>query len=135
MKEKKWIDCPSCGAKGSMVFKSNLSENYYIKDYGNLKIIRLEGHFCKTCKNGIYNFKSQNMINSMVAEFKAKKNANSVVAADLVSVDQMAKKLKITRQSIHKMMNKGKIKYVFVGDIRLPLKNQDLVRREEVHRA
>lgn len=72
----------------------------------------------------VYNIKSQNHINAVVAEFKARKDANSVVAAELVSVDEMARRLKMTRQSIHKMMTKGKIKYVFVGDIRLPLRNQ-----------
>ena len=126
MKEKNWVDCPLCGSKNSMVFKSNLSETYNVKDYGSIKITGLSGQFCKVCKDGFYNIKSRNQINALVAEFKARKDANSVVAADLVSVDQMAKKLKKTRQSIHKMMNNGKIKYVFVGDIRLPLKHQEL---------
>ena len=126
MKEKNWVDCPICGSKGSMVFKSNLSENYQIKNYGSVKIIGLAGQFCKVCKDGFYNIKSQNHINAIVAEFKARKDANSVVAAELVSVDEMARRLKMTRQSIHKMMTKGKIKYVFVGDIRLPLRNQEL---------
>lgn len=126
MKEKKWVDCPSCGSKNSMVLKSNLTENYHVKDYGSVKITGLAGHFCKVCKDGFYNIKSQNHINSTVAAFKARQDSNSVVAAELVSVDEMAKRLKRTRQSIHKMMNNGKIKYVFVGDIRLPLKKQEL---------
>ena len=129
MKEKKWVDCPSCGSKDSMALKTNITENYHVKDYGNLKITGLDGYFCKVCKDGIYSIKSQNLIHALVAEFKARKDANSVVAAELVSVDQMAKRLKITRQSIHKMMNKGKIKYVFVGDIRLHLKNQEAVNK------
>ncbi len=124
MKEKKWVNCPSCGSKNSMELKKKLTENYHIKDYGSVKISGLEGHFCKICKDGFYNIKSQNHINSIVAEYKARKDANSIVAAELVSVDEMAKKLKRTRQAIHKMMNNGKIKYVFVGDIRLPLRNQ-----------
>ena len=129
MKDKNWVDCPLCGSKNSMVFKSNLSENYQIKNYGSVKITGLEGQFCKVCKDGFYNIKSQNHINAAVAEFKARKDANSIVAAELVSVDEMARRLKLTRQSIHKMMNTGKIRYVFVGDIRLPLKNQELVRK------
>jgi hypothetical protein len=126
MKDKKWIDCPSCGEVNSMVFKSDVSENYFVKGYGTIKINNLEGYFCKSCKDGIFTRKSQNHINSAIAEFKAKKDAEVTVAADLISVDEMAKKLKLTRQSIHKMMNIGKIRYVFVGDIRLPLKNQKL---------
>ena len=126
MKDKKWVDCPSCGEINSMVFKSDVSENYMVKDYGTLKITNLDGYFCKNCKDGIFTRKSQNLINSAIAEFKAKKDAEVTVAADLISVDEMAKKLKLTRQSIHKMMNIGKIRYVFVGDIRLPLKNQKL---------
>ncbi|EKO51669.1 hypothetical protein LEP1GSC132_0304 [Leptospira kirschneri str. 200803703] len=129
MKDKKWIDCPSCGAEESMVFKSDVTENYSIKDYGSIKITRLDGYFCKVCKDGIFTRRSQNHINSVIAEFKAKKDAEVTVAADLISVDQMAKRLKLSRQSIHKMMNDGKIRYVFVGDIRLPLKKQSLVHK------
>ncbi len=124
MKDKKWIDCPSCGESNSMIFKTDISENYIVKDYGIIKINNLEGYFCKKCKDGIFNRKSQNIINANIAEFKAKKDAEVTVASDLISVDEMAKKLKLTRQSIHKMMNIGKIRYVFVGDIRLPLRNQ-----------
>ncbi|TGM14201.1 YgiT-type zinc finger protein [Leptospira selangorensis] len=124
MKDKKWIDCPVCGETNSMVFKTDVSEIFNIKDYGNLKITNLEGYYCKNCKDGILTRKSQNHINATIAEFKAKKDAEVTVAADLISVDEMAKKLKLSRQSIHKMMNIGKIRYVFVGDIRLPLKNQ-----------
>ena len=126
MKDKKWIDCPSCGSKNCMVFKTNLAENYQVKDYGSFRINGLAGYFCKICKEGFYNIKSQNHINSAMAELKARKAASSVVAAELISVDEMAKKLKRTRQAIHKMMHAGKIKYVFVGDIRLPLRNQEL---------
>ena len=124
MKDKKWVDCPVCGETNSMIFKTDVSENLNIKDYGNLKINNIEGYYCKNCKDGILTRKSQNYINAAIAEFKAKKDAEVTVAADLISVDEMAKKLKLSRQSIHKMMNIGKIRYVFVGDIRLPLKNQ-----------
>jgi YgiT-type zinc finger domain-containing protein len=130
MKDKKWIDCPSCGEKNSMIFKSDHTETYSVKSYGNIKIPNLEGFFCKSCKDGIFTKKSQNIINAAVAELKAKKDADVTVASDLISVDEMAKKLKLTRQSIHKMMNIGKIRYVFVGDIRLPLKNQKLPQKE-----
>ncbi len=124
MKDKKWIDCPVCGETNSMVFKPDVSEIFNIKDYGNLKINNIEGTYCKNYKDGILTRKSQNHINATIAEFKAKKDAEVTVAADLISVDEMAKKLKLSRQSIHKMMNIGKIRYVFVGGIRLPLKNQ-----------
>ncbi|EMY78919.1 hypothetical protein LEP1GSC060_0845 [Leptospira weilii serovar Ranarum str. ICFT] len=130
MRNKEWIDCPSCGAKSSMILKSNVTENYSVKDYGFIKITGLNGHFCKVCKDGIFTRKSQNHINSVVAEFKAKKDAQVTIVADLISVNQMAKKLKLSRQSIHKMMTDGKIRYVFVGDIRLPLKKQTLTHKQ-----
>ena len=51
MKDKKWVDCPSCGSTNSMVFKSKVTENYNLKDYGLVKIADLEGYFCKVCKD------------------------------------------------------------------------------------
>lgn len=127
MKEKVWKDCPSCGSKDSMVYKKNLKEKFNYLHYGNLIIEKIEGYECSECKEVIFTKKSQSIINSKVAELKAKVDSDRIVASQLASVDEIAKKYKVSRQAVHKMMNTGRIRYVFVGDIRLPLKDQNLV--------
>jgi Ser-tRNA(Ala) deacylase AlaX len=126
VREKMWNDCPSCGTVGSMKKKVNLKDNLIVKDYGKISLDHLEGYECSKCHDAIFSKRSQSMINAKIAELKAKVDSNKIVASQLASVDEMAKKYKITRQAIHKMMNNGKIRYVFVGDIRLPLKDQNL---------
>ncbi|WCL50684.1 hypothetical protein [Leptospira sp. GIMC2001] len=126
MKDKVWKDCPSCGSQGSMKKKLNLKTNFIVKDYGKEMVNGLEGYECNKCGDAIFSKRSQSKINATIAELKAKVDSDKVVASQLASVDEMAKKYKITRQAIHKMMNNGKIRYVFVGDIRLPLKDQNI---------
>jgi excisionase family DNA binding protein len=127
MKEKVWKDCPSCGSKDSMKFKKDLKEKLKYLDYGNLLVEKLEGYECSKCKDVVFMKKSQSIINSKIAELKAKVDSDRIVASKLASVDEIAKRLKVSRQAVHKMMNNGRIRYVFVGDIRLPLKDQTMV--------
>jgi YgiT-type zinc finger domain-containing protein len=127
MKEKIWKDCPSCGSKDSMKFKKNLKKKFNYLQYGSILIEKLDGYECSNCKDVIFTKKSQSLINSKVAELKAKVDSDRIVASQLASVDEVAKKFKVSRQAVHKMMNTGRIRYVFVGDIRLPLKDQNLI--------
>jgi len=124
MREKKWTDCPSCGSIKSMKYKRKAIESYNIKNYGKLKISGLDGYFCRKCMDGVFTKNSQKIINSKIAEFKASIDAKKVVAADLISVSDMAKKLNKTKQAIHKMMNEGRLKYVYAAGLKLPVKNQ-----------
>lgn len=124
MKDKKWVNCPSCGAKGSMSLKNNINEIYHIKNYGVLKISNLSGYECNQCKERIFLIKSSNKINSAIIDLKAKKDSNKIFASDLVPVEEFMKKFGKTRQRIHQMMNEGKIQYAYVGDLRFPLKSE-----------
>lgn len=43
MREKKWIDCPACGAKNSMRKKRNVKERFNPSGYPALDISGLDG--------------------------------------------------------------------------------------------
>jgi YgiT-type zinc finger domain-containing protein len=123
MKIKKWKDCPSCGAKNSMKVKKNISETYKIPGYNPITINSLDGQFCTECSEGFFSIKSEKVINSKLAEEKAKQDSNKIVASELMEIDTIAKKLSVSRQRIHQMMNEGKIRYVYVGTLKFPLKS------------
>lgn len=125
MKEKKWTDCPSCGSKGTMKSKKGIYETYNLKGYAPIKVGPLEGQFCSVCGDGFYSIKSERILNSQIAESKAKQDSKRTVASDLLDVDTIAKKLGISRQRIHQMMSEGKLQYVYVGSLRFPLKRNE----------
>jgi len=122
MKEKKWIDCPSCGSKGTMKIKKNLFETYSIKGYAPISINHLDGQFCEVCGEGFYSVKSERHIASTVADEKAKQDSARTVASELIEVETMAHLLSVSRQRVHQMMDEGKIQYVYVGKLRFPVK-------------
>lgn len=123
MRQKKWKDCPSCGSMGSMKLKKGVKETFKNKEYKAITITGLEGYFCDQCKDGIYTIKSQSKISSVLAEEMAKQDSARIVASKLITIDEAAKKLKKSRQRIHQMMDEGKLHYVFVGNLRFPIKD------------
>ncbi len=126
MKEKIWIDCPSCGSKGSMKPKKNLSETYSPEGYTAITIKNLEGQFCNICGDGFYSLKSEKIIKATMAEEKARQDSGRTVASELIEIETMASLLSISRQRVHQMMDEGKIRYVFVGKLRFPVKETTL---------
>ncbi len=70
MKEKRWIDCPLCGSKGTMEYKKNISEKYCHNDCKPITIDHLDGQFCTVCKDGFFSIKSMKKINSTLADGK-----------------------------------------------------------------
>jgi YgiT-type zinc finger domain-containing protein len=125
MKEKKWIDCPSCGSKGTMKYYKNKSEKYTALGYKPIVITGLDGYFCSSCDEGVFTIKSAKRINAMMAEEKARQDSSRIVATEIVDVETVAKKLEITRQRVHQMMIEGKLSYVFVGRKRYPIKKNE----------
>lgn len=123
MKEKKWIDCPSCGSKGTMKYRKNISEKYHHNNYKPITIDHLDGQFCTVCNEGFFSIKAMKRINSILAEEKAKQDSSRVVASDLLEIDNVTKILNVTRQRVNQMMNEGKLHYVYVGNTRYPTKN------------
>jgi hypothetical protein len=125
MKEKKWVDCPCCGSKGTMKIKSGIHETYRLQGYKPIRIGPLEGSFCSICREGFYTLKSEKFIHSRVAEEKAKQDSDRIVASEILEIEDVVKKLHVTRQRVHQMMKEGKLKYVYVGKTRMPLKDND----------
>ncbi len=125
MKEKKWVDCPSCGSKGSMLYRKNISETYCNPGYHPITVTGLDGHFCRVCDEGIFSIKSNKKIASSIAEGKALQDSDKIVASSITDVDSVAKTLSVSRQRVHQMMDEGKLSYVYVGKNRFPIKGNE----------
>ncbi|MBI1318309.1 MAG: YgiT-type zinc finger protein [Candidatus Hydrogenedens sp.] len=122
MREKKWKDCPVCGAKNTMQTRKNVSERFHPPGYPPLDIAELEGQFCSACGEGFWSLASERRIARLLAEHCATHDATRIVAAELASVQEAAKAMRVTVQGIHKMMNEGRLRYVVAGDTRLPIR-------------
>jgi YgiT-type zinc finger domain-containing protein len=125
MREKKWVDCPSCGTKGSMKFKKNISQTYRNPGYEPITVTHLDGYFCAVCDEGLFTIKSSKKIMSQLADEKARQDSKRIVASSILDVDSVAKTLSVSRQRVHQMMDEGKLSYVYVGKNRFPLKSDD----------
>ena len=136
MKEKKWIDCPVCGAQGTMKFKTLAKESITPLGYKSIKIGPLSGQFCSKCGDGFYDKASLRLRESQIAEGKALQDAERVKASDLVSIEYIAEKAFITKQRVSKMMDEGKLPYVIICDkIRMPIRQKDSFYRNLVSRS
>lgn len=133
MREKKWIDCPACGAKKSMRTKKDQQERFNPAGYPPLDLAGLDGQFCTSCGEGFWSLKSEKLIARLLAEHMAKHDATRIVAAELASVQEAAKAMRITVQGVHKMMKEGRLRYVVAGGSRLPIR-KDLTAKAEARR-
>ena len=130
MREKKWKDCPACGAKDSMHHKSGITEKINLAGYSPLEINGLEGQFCTVCGEGFWSVKSEKKISHLLALHRAESDSKTVVAAELASVKEAAATLHLSAQGIHKMMNEGRLRYVLAGGLKLPIR-KDLARQAQ----
>jgi len=133
MREKRWIDCPACGAKNTMRVQKKPSERFHLPGYPPLDITGLEGQFCASCGDGVWSLKSERHIAQLLAEHRAAHDGTRVVAAELASVKEAAEALHVTAQGIHKMMAEGRLRYVVAGGLRLPIR-KDLVAKTVARR-
>ena len=134
MKEKKWVDCPSCGSKGTMKRREGVAKTFRHADYAPIRIRGLDGYFCASCGDGIYSPRSTARINSVLAEEMAKRDSSRVPASDLLEVDQVVRRLAVSRQRVHKMMDEGKLHYVYVGALRFPtVRNDFSLLKKRIH--
>lgn len=122
MREKKWTDCPACGARGSMRQRAGQSERIQPAGYPPLDISELDGQFCSACGDGFWSMRSERRITRLLAAHKAEFDAGRVVAAELASVREGAEALGVTVQAIHRMMDEGRLRYVLAGGTRLPIR-------------
>jgi hypothetical protein len=68
VREKKWIDCPICGAKNSMKPGKHLRARRVPRGYSPLDIDGLEGQFCEVCRDGFWSLESERKITRLLAE-------------------------------------------------------------------
>lgn len=122
MRETKWVDCPACGAKKSMRTRKGLHEIIRIQGYSPLDITGLDGQFCSSCGEGFWSLASERAIARRIAEHKASEDAVRVVAADLISVKEAAHAMRVSVQGVHKMMVEGRLRFVWAGGRRLPIR-------------
>lgn len=134
MREKKWVDCPACGGKKTMRSKKNLSERFMPAGYPPLDIRGLDGQFCESCGEGFWSLKSEKYIARLLAEHMAEHDATRVVAAELASVQEAAKAMRVTVQGVHKMMDEGRLRYVVAGGSRLPIR-KDLAEKAKARKT
>jgi YgiT-type zinc finger domain-containing protein len=135
MREKKWVDCPACGAKKSMRKTENQDERFNPPGYPPLDISALDGQFCESCGEGFWSLKSERQIARLLAEHMARHDAERVVAAELASVKEAAEAMHVTVQGIHKMMDEGRLRYVVAGGSRLPIRRDLTVKAKARHHA
>lgn len=133
MKEKKWVDCPCCGAKDSMKFKK-FYDTVQPKNYPKIEIGPLEGYFCALCDDGFLTFASEKLFDSQTKEAMARYDAKRTPASKLLPVPDVVEILKKSRQWIHKLMDMGKLEYVYVGSMRFPKKEAVMKYKKEMEK-
>jgi len=124
MKEKKWINCPVCGAKKSMQSHTGISEKLKPKGYPAITIDGLSAQLCDVCDEGFWSLASERKLQSALAEHRARHDAKRVFAADLASIHEAAAQLSLTPQGVHKMMDEGRLRYVYAAERRYPIRNE-----------
>lgn len=135
MRNKQWTDCPICGSKGSMELKTGLVERRKPKDYPPFEVKDLEGHFCRVCGDGFWTRASERIIEAESARHRAKHDAGRVFPSELMSVTDAAKALEVSTKAVHQMMDRGSIKYVYVANLRLPIRKHLIGRKPSAVRT
>lgn len=122
MREKKWTDCPECGAKNTMHSKTGIKERFEPAGYEAIEIKGLDGQFCDECGEGFWSLKSERTIAKELSEHMAKEDSKRIVAAEIASVQEAAEAMNVTQQGVHKMMREGRLRYVIAAGHRLPIR-------------
>lgn len=123
MKQKKWKNCPLCGFKNSMRYRTNVSVDVKVRGYPSIKKNKIKGYHCKKCKETILTIAEVNRIDRLIGQHKAKIDSERLVAAELTTVRGAQLHLKLSKQRIHQLMDEGKLDYVFIEDKKIPVKN------------
>ncbi|MFA5519238.1 MAG: type II toxin-antitoxin system MqsA family antitoxin [Spirochaetota bacterium] len=126
MKFDKHKNCPICGTENSINERKNFTDIITPEGYSDIKIGPLSGHFCSQCGEGFLDRESEKLFDKQIAEEKAKQDSKRLTASEITDVDFVVKKINVSRQRVHKMMEEGKLPYVFIGERRYPVKNQKI---------
>jgi len=106
--------------------RKNFTDIVTPEGYDPIEIGPLSGHFCDKCGNGFLNRQSEKLLDKQVAEGKARQDSGRLAISEITDVDTVAKAIRVSRQRVHKMMEEGKLPYVFIGERRYPIKNQQI---------
>jgi len=98
MREKKWKDCPVCGAKDSMRYQMGLKDRFSPPGYEPIEVKGLDGFFCQECEDGFWSLKSKGEISRKLAESMAMQDSKRTVATDIASVKEAAEALHVSRK-------------------------------------
>lgn len=126
MKSDNFKNCPVCGAENSVKERLNFKDIITPEGYTAIEIGPLNGHFCNKCGEGFLDKESEKLFDKQIAEGKARQDSERLVISEITDVDFVVKRIKVSRQRIHKMMEEGKLPYVFIGDRRYPIKNPEI---------
>jgi len=126
MKTEKYKNCPICGAENSMKERKNFNDTITPEGYDPIEIGPLTGHFCNKCGEGLLVRESEKLFDKQIGEGKARQDSKRLVISEITDVDSVVKSIKVSRQRIHKMMEEGNLPYVFIGERRYPVKNQEI---------
>lgn len=121
MREKIWKDCPACGSKASMK-RENHRRDVFAREGHSLTIKGLSGQFCTVCNEGFYDLASQKKISAELGKFLARIDSEKPIPAKyIISVKELARRYDVSPKRVHQMMDEGKVRYVNVADLHLPL--------------
>lgn len=126
MNTGKYKNCPICGAQNCMKERKNFKDTVTPDGYAPIEIGPLTGHFCSKCGEGLLVRESEKLFDKQIGEGKARQDSKRLVISEITDVDDVVKSIKVSRQRIHKMMEEGKLPYVFIGERRYPVKNQEI---------
>lgn len=75
--DHEWVDCPSCGAKGSMERRTDVA--YSVTPHGcrRIEIEGLEGYFCRLCEDGVWTRASIRKIGQAVGRARVQQSSGS----------------------------------------------------------
>lgn len=122
---RKWKVCPVCESKDMLVYKENITEKLEVKDLPPLKVTGIELYNCKKCGESFYTSKSEKIIKESLAIHKAKELAKKVTFSELITAEEVAKSLNLSRQRVSAMIKNGQIKFAMNDTgIKLPLKSE-----------
>ena len=124
MRDRKWTDCPACGMSSSMRAERDMREKFLPPGYPPVVIDSLDGQFCETCGEGFWSLRSERRIARRLAEHRAQYDATRVVAAELVSVQEAAASLQVSVQAVHKMMEEGRLRFVYAAGRKFPIRKE-----------
>ena len=120
MKQKRWKNCPSCGANGSMTLKRKISELFRPKGLKPIEVEGLEAYVCGCCKESLLTIAARNRVQVVLAEEMARQRAKRTYVKDVLTVPEAQEQLKVSRQGLHKMMRFGRLQSVILGDKMYP---------------